>query len=87
MLKLTILNNSVPDVGGKTAVMHWTRHADDLGKTIRKLHRRLDSSASWWRAIVIAILEEWPVICSVAVAAGAMIMVGIMLYNDWPAAQ
>jgi hypothetical protein len=39
------------------------------------------------RAVVIAILEEWPVICSVAVAAGAMIMAGIMLYNDWPAAQ
>ena len=36
---------------------------------------------------VIALLEELPVICSVAVAAGAMIMVGIILYNDWPAAQ
>ena len=39
------------------------------------------------RAVVIALLEELPVICSVAVAAGAMIMVGIILYNDWPAAQ
>jgi hypothetical protein len=39
------------------------------------------------RAVVIAMLEELPLICSVAVAAGAMIMVGIILYNDWPAAQ
>ncbi len=36
------------------------------------------------RAAALAVLEELPVICSVAVAAGAMIMVGIMLYNDWP---
>jgi hypothetical protein len=42
------------------------------------------------RAAVIAVLEEWPVISSVAVAAGSMIMVAIMLitlYNDWSAAQ
>jgi hypothetical protein len=39
------------------------------------------------RAVVIAILEKWPVICSVTVAAGAMIMVGALLYNDWPAAH
>ena len=36
------------------------------------------------RAAVVAVIEELPVICSLAVAAGAMIMVGIMLYNDWP---
>ena len=36
------------------------------------------------RAAVAAVLEEWPVICSVAVAAGSMIMIGITLYNDWP---
>lgn len=48
MLKLTILNSPVRDVRGKTAVMHWTRHADDPGKTIRKLRHRLDSSASWY---------------------------------------
>ena len=39
------------------------------------------------RAVVIAILEEWPAICSVAVAAGVMIMVAAMLYNDWSASQ
>jgi hypothetical protein len=39
------------------------------------------------RAVVIAILEKGAVICSVVVAAGAMIMVGVMLYSNWPAAQ
>ena len=37
------------------------------------------------RAVVIAILEEWSLICMVAVAAGATIMVAAMLYNDWSA--
>ena len=36
------------------------------------------------RAAFIAVLEEWPVICSMMVAAGSMIMIGIMLYSDWP---
>jgi hypothetical protein len=36
------------------------------------------------RAAFVAFLEEWPGICSVVVAAGSMIMIGIMLYNDWP---
>ena len=35
------------------------------------------------RAAIVAVLEEWPVICSVAVAAGSMIMIGITIYNDW----
>jgi hypothetical protein len=35
------------------------------------------------RAAVVAVLEELPVICSLAVAAGSMIMIGIMLYKDW----
>ena len=34
------------------------------------------------RAAVIAVLEDWPAICSVVVAVGSMIMIGIMLYND-----
>jgi hypothetical protein len=34
------------------------------------------------RAIVIAILETWPLICTVAVAACAMIMMAVMLYNE-----
>jgi|SoiMethySBSTD1v2_1073268.scaffolds.fasta_scaffold4207696_1 hypothetical protein len=39
------------------------------------------------RMVVIAFLEAWPVFCSVAVAAGAMIMVVAILYNDFAAAQ
>ena len=36
------------------------------------------------RAAVVAVFEELPVICSLAVAAVSMIMIGIMLYRDWP---
>jgi hypothetical protein len=36
------------------------------------------------RAAVVAVLEELPVICSLAVAASSLTMIGIMLYNDWP---
>jgi hypothetical protein len=35
------------------------------------------------RAAVVAVLEELPGICSLAVVAGSMIMIGIMLYKDW----
>ena len=35
------------------------------------------------RAAVVAVLEELPGICSLAVAAGSMIMIGTMLYKDW----
>ena len=35
------------------------------------------------RAAVIAVLEDWQVICSLVVAVASMIMIGIMLYNDW----
>ena len=36
------------------------------------------------RAAIVAVLEEWPVICSVVVTAGSMVMIGITLYNDSP---
>jgi hypothetical protein len=36
------------------------------------------------RATVIAVLEELPVICSLTIAAGSIIMIGIMLFKDWP---
>ena len=36
------------------------------------------------RAAALAVLEELPVICSVMVATGSMIMIGIMLCKDWP---
>ena len=34
------------------------------------------------RAAVVAVLEVWQAICSVVVAVGSMIMIGIMLYNE-----
>jgi hypothetical protein len=36
------------------------------------------------RATVVAVLEGLPVICSLTVAVGSMIMIGIMLFKDWP---
>ena len=36
------------------------------------------------RATIVAVLEDWQVICSAVVAAGSMTMLGIMLYRDWP---
>ena len=33
------------------------------------------------RATIVAVLEDWQVICSAVVAAGAIIMLGIMLYR------
>jgi hypothetical protein len=36
------------------------------------------------RAAVVAVLEDLPAICSLVVAAVSMIMIGIMLYRDWP---
>jgi hypothetical protein len=35
------------------------------------------------RATVVAALEGWHLICSVVVASGSMIMIGIMLYDGW----
>ena len=37
------------------------------------------------RAAIVAVLEDWQVICSVVVAAGSMIMLGIMLYTRFAA--
>ncbi len=37
------------------------------------------------RAVVIAILETWPLICAATVAASAMTMIAVMLYNEWSA--
>jgi hypothetical protein len=36
------------------------------------------------RTAIVAVLEELPVICSLVVATGSMIMIGLMLYKDWP---
>jgi hypothetical protein len=37
------------------------------------------------RAIVIAILEEWSLICTAVVAAGAITMMAVTLYTEWSA--
>ena len=47
----------------------------------RFAHNTKDSK----RAVVIAILETWPLICTAAVAACAMTMMAVMLYNEWSA--
>jgi hypothetical protein len=47
----------------------------------RFAHRKRNLSG---RAAIVAVLEELPMICSLAVAAGSMIMIGMMLYKDWP---
>jgi hypothetical protein len=36
------------------------------------------------RATVVAVLEELPMICSLVVGTGSMIMIGLMLFRDWP---
>jgi hypothetical protein len=35
------------------------------------------------RTAVVAVLEEWQLLCSVVVAASSMILIGIMLYDGW----
>ena len=35
------------------------------------------------RAAVVAVLDEWSVICSLVVVASSMIMIGLTFYNDW----
>jgi hypothetical protein len=35
------------------------------------------------RPVVVGVLEELPFICSVAVAIGSLIMIGITLCTDW----
>ena len=36
------------------------------------------------RPIVVGVLEELPFICPLVVAIGSLVMIGIMLCNDWP---
>jgi hypothetical protein len=36
------------------------------------------------RATVVAVLEDLPVICSLVVGAGSIIMIGLMIFRDWP---
>jgi len=70
-------------------------HVDRVKLPLLGAKRRFRMGVAGWRfahtkrnlsgrAAVVAVLEELPVICSLAVAAGSMIMIGIMLYKDWP---
>ena len=45
-----------------------------------RIRRRITSGTN-----VIGVLEVWPLICSAAVAVGAITMIAVMLYNDWSA--
>ena len=36
------------------------------------------------RVVVVGLLEELPMISSVVVAVGSMILAGVMLYEGWP---
>jgi hypothetical protein len=36
------------------------------------------------RAAIVAVLEDLPLICTAVVAVSSMIMMGFMLYRDWP---
>ena len=66
-----------------------------LGKHLLGSKRRFRMGVAGWRfahktkdngrAVVIAVLEVWPMICAATVAAGAMIMMAVMLYNEWSA--
>ena len=47
----------------------------------RFAHKTKDSG----RAVVIAILEEWPMIFAAMVAIGAMITIAVVLYHEWSA--
>jgi hypothetical protein len=38
------------------------------------------------RPAVVAALEKLPLICSLLLAAGALLMIGIALYRDWQSA-
>ena len=74
-------------IAGERLLIHSNRTAAGAKRSFRMgaagwrfAHRKRISG----RAAVVAVLEDLPVICSLAVAAGSMIMIGIMLYKDWP---
>jgi hypothetical protein len=46
--------------------------------------RLAQTKRSSGRATVVAVLEDLPVIYSLVVGTGSMIMIGLMLFRDWP---
>jgi len=47
----------------------------------RFVHKTKDNG----RAVIIAIVETWPLICTAAVAVCAMSMLAAALYHEWSA--
>ena len=59
---------------------NWAKRSFQMGVAgWRFAHGKRNLSG---RAGIVAVLENWQVICSAVVAASSMIMLGIMLYND-----
>jgi len=58
---------------------NWAKRSFQMGVAgWRFAHGKRNLSG---RAGIVAVLKDWQVIC---LAAGSMIMLGIMLYRDWP---
>ena len=77
------IGSKMPQTGTytQTALLLGAKRSFRMGVAgWRFAHRKRISG----RAAVVAVLEELPVICSLAVVAGSMIMIGIMLCRDWP---
>ena len=77
------IDSKMPQTGTytQTALLLGAKRSFRMGVAgWRFAHRKRISG----RAAVVAVLEEWPVICSLAVAAVSMIMIGIMLCKEWP---
>jgi len=77
------INSKMPQTGTytQTALLLGAKRSFRMGVAgWRFAHRKRIRG----RAAVVAVLEELPVICSLAVAAVSMIMIGIMLIKDWP---
>jgi hypothetical protein len=76
------INSKMPQTGtyAQTVLLAGAKRSFRMGVAgWRFAHRKRISG----RAAVVAVLEELPGICSLAVAAGTTIMIGIMIYEDW----
>jgi hypothetical protein len=77
------INSKMPQTGTytQTALLLGAKRSFRMGVAgWRFAHRKRIGG----RAAVVAVLEELPMICSLAVAVVSMLMIGIMLIKDWP---
>jgi hypothetical protein len=65
-----------PNGCGRLALCAWEEKSQRAGGHCRCAQGKRNLSG---RAGIVAVLKDWQVIC---LAAGSMIMLGIMLYND-----